>query len=105
MNAERKKLVLVNIFTPKPGKLEEFLALQTAGLPVLREGVPRARGTRLYRAEDGSKAMLLSVFDTADDYRRITESAAFLTHRQQLIGLLAGSEPTRYELIYEAGEA
>jgi hypothetical protein len=50
MTAESKPFFLMNVFTPKPGKLDEFLELQASGLPVLRQGFPGSRGGSLYRA-------------------------------------------------------
>jgi heme-degrading monooxygenase HmoA len=104
MITERKRFVLMNVFTPKAGKLDEFLALQTAALPTLTAAPRGARGGRLYRAEDGSKAVLLSVFDSAEDFQRFTSTEAFAAHRRKLFDLLERSEPTRYELVYEKGE-
>jgi heme-degrading monooxygenase HmoA len=104
MNAERKLFVSMNVFTPKAGKLDEFLKLQVEGLPILRQGFPASRGGRLYRAEDGSKAVLLSVFDSAEAAHQFSTSDAFIAHRTKLSALLERSEPTRYELVYEAGE-
>jgi heme-degrading monooxygenase HmoA len=104
MNAERKRFVSINVFTPKAGKLDEFLNIQVEGLPSLRKGFPASRGGRLYRAEDGSKAVLLSVFDDAEAAHQFSTSDAFLAHRAKLAPLLERAEPTRYELVYEAGE-
>jgi heme-degrading monooxygenase HmoA len=58
----------------------------------------------LYRAEDGSKAVLLSTFDNAEEFQRFIASDAFAAHRAKLTPLLDRSEPTRYELVYERGE-
>lgn len=95
---------LMNVFTPKAGKLNEFIALQTAALPNLNPGGAGARGARLYRAQDGSKALLLSSFDSIEDFQRFMASEAFAAHRAKLLPLLDHSEPTRYELLYQRGE-
>jgi heme-degrading monooxygenase HmoA len=104
MSAERKLFVSINVFTPKAGKLDEFLNIQVDGLPILRKGFPASRGGRLYRSEDGSKAVLLSVFDSAEAAHQFSTSDAFVAHRAKLSPLLERSEPTRYELVYEAGD-
>jgi heme-degrading monooxygenase HmoA len=104
MNTESKRFVLMNVFTPKAGKLDEFLSLQTAALPTLIAAPRGARGGRLYRAEDGSKAVLLSVFDSAEDFQQFTSSDALAAHRRKLSDLLERSDPTRYELVYERGD-
>jgi len=104
MNAERKRFVSINVFTPTEGKMDEFLNVQLAGLPSLRRASPSSRGLRLYRSEDGSKAALLSVVDDPEAALQFSKSEAFAAHRAKLTPLLAGSELVRYELVYEAGE-
>lgn len=94
-------MVVINVFTPKPDALDDFLTVQTAALPGLRAG---ARGSRLFRAEDGSKAVMVSVFDTPEDFQRFSESEAFAAHRAKILPLLDRSEPGRYELVYQAGD-
>ncbi len=104
MATSTKPFVLMNVFTPKPGKLDEFIALQTAALPNLNADGAGARGGRLYKAEDGSRAVLLSTFGSAEEFQRFISSDAFAAHRAKLSPLLDRSEPTRYELVYEKGE-
>ncbi|HZP93852.1 MAG TPA: antibiotic biosynthesis monooxygenase family protein [Burkholderiales bacterium] len=101
--ASTRPIVVVNTFTPKPGALEEFIALQTAALPGLSADLPGFRGSRLYRADDGGKAVLVSVFETAEDFRRFMESDAFRAHRERILPLLDRADPGRYETVYEAG--
>jgi hypothetical protein len=48
--------------------------------------------------------VLLSVFDSAEAAHEFSTSDAFVAHRSKLSALLERSEPTRYELVYEAGE-
>ena len=96
-------LVVVNVFTPKPGKLEDFLAAQSAGLGRLRGKIPGLRGGRLYRAEDGSRALLVSAFDSQAQLEQWLASAEFAAHRANLVPFVERSEATRYALVYEAG--
>ena len=104
MNAERKQFVSINVFTPKVGKMDEFLNVQLEGLPSLRKASPSSRGLRLYRSEDGSKAALVSVVDDAEVALQFSKSDAFAAHRAKLTPLLDGSELTRYELVFTDGE-
>ncbi len=96
MNAETKPVVVINIFTPKPGALDDFLALQSAALPGLRAGATGSRGSRLFRAEDNSKAVMVSVFDTAEDFKRFSESAPFAAHRAKMLQFLEKADAGRY---------
>ena len=104
MNTRTAPVVLINVFTPKPEALDEFLALQIAALPALRAGATGARGSRLFRAEDATKAVMVSVFDTPEDVQRFSQSPAFAAHRAKILPLLERAEPGRYQLVYEAGE-
>ena len=104
MNTRNDSVVVINIFTPKPGALNDFLALQTAALPGLRAGTSGARGSRLYRAEDGGKVIMLSVFDTGEDFEKFTAGEAFASHRAKMLPLLEKAEPGRYQLVFQAGE-
>jgi hypothetical protein len=60
MNIRAGSTVVINVFTPKPNALDDFLALQIEALPAIRAAAG-ARGTRLLRAEDGSNAVMVSV--------------------------------------------
>jgi heme-degrading monooxygenase HmoA len=103
MSTKTGPLVVINVFTAKPGALDDFLAMQIPALPGLGAGAA-ARGSRLYRAEDGSQALMLSVFDTAEDFKRFNESAALAAHRGKMQPFLERAEPGHYELVYQAGE-
>jgi heme-degrading monooxygenase HmoA len=72
--------------------------------PILRTGVPGVRRSRLFRAEDNSKAVMVSVFDTPEDFRKFSESEQFAAHRTKIQTYLERAEPGRYELVYEAGD-
>ena len=104
MSAETKPVVVINIFTPKPGALDDFLALQTAALPGLRAGATGSRGSRLFRAEDSGKAVMVSVFDTAEDFKRFSESAPFAAHRAKMLQFLERADAGRYQLVYQSGD-
>ena len=104
MATSTRPFVLMNVFTPKPGKLDDFIALQTAALPNLNAAGGGARGGRLYKAEDGGKVVLLSTFDSAEEFQRFIASEAFQAHRAKLAPLIDRSEPARYELVYEKGD-
>jgi heme-degrading monooxygenase HmoA len=104
MTTRSGSLVVINVFTPKPDAVDDFLALQVEALPRLRTMTQGARGSRLYRAEDRSKFVMVSVFDGIDDFKRFSDSEPFVAHRTKMLPYLETSQPGRYELVYEAGE-
>jgi heme-degrading monooxygenase HmoA len=104
MTTRQGSVVVINVFTPKPDAMDAFLAVQTEALPRLRTMTTGARGSRLYLAEDRSRAVMVSDFDTAEDFKRFSESEAFVAHRTKILPYLESSQPGRYELVYEAGD-
>lgn len=99
-------VVTVNVFTPKPGKLDEFIEVQRTGLRRLIGDTPPAgwRGGRLYRGKDGKTAVLVSVFDSEELQKRFMERSDFIEHRQRLAALVDRAEPRQYQLVHEAGQ-
>ena len=53
---------------------------------------------------DNSKAVMVSVFDTPEDFKRLNESAALAAHRTRTLPFLERAEPGQYELVYEVGD-
>jgi len=94
----------VNLVTPVPGNLEEFIALQLRGLP--RFGtIPGWQGTTLYRARNGRSAVILSLWDDEAAHGRFVTTDAFLAHREKLRSIVAHSAGSFYDLVYRRAPA
>jgi heme-degrading monooxygenase HmoA len=71
------------------------------------EGVPRLgkiRGlteSRLFGAEDGSRAIIMSAFENADAYREFQNSATFQKERARLLPLIEGTQAGFYRLMHQ----
>ncbi len=104
-DAETSPVVLINVFTPKPGKLDAFIEVQAAELHRLsaHAGIQGWRGGRLHRAVDGKTAVMITVFETIDDHKRWVATSAFAEHLDRVRPLIERAEPGYYELIAEAG--
>jgi quinol monooxygenase YgiN len=98
----RGPVALINVFTPKPGMMDAFIAAQLDGLPALGQ-IAGSLSSRLYRAADDRNAILIGFFEDEDAQRRFAESAAFQAHRQRLLPLLEGASPGFYTLVYARG--
>jgi ABC-2 type transport system ATP-binding protein len=85
--------VLINVVTPKPGMLDEFLDVQVAEQGRLAGRVPGLRGNRLHRAADGQSAIGIAVFDTVDDHKRWVASDTFAEHLSRIEHLIERAEP------------
>jgi quinol monooxygenase YgiN len=95
----QSQLAHINIFTPKAGMMEQFIAAQLEGVPALGE-IPGARGSWLYRANDDGHAILIALFESEAAHRRFMETPAFQQHRDRLRPLLDGTAPGFYTLVY-----
>jgi heme-degrading monooxygenase HmoA len=97
---DSKPLVHINILTPKPGRIDDFISSQLEGRPSL--GQIRGLSTsRLYRAEDGSRAIVVAGFDSVEAYEEFQKGPAFQAERARLKPLLEGVQPAFYRLIYD----
>jgi heme-degrading monooxygenase HmoA len=95
-----KSLFHINLFAPTAGRLDDFITAQLDAIP--RLGVIRGLNTsRLYRAEDGSRAIVVAGFDSIEAHREFQNSAAFQAERARLQPLLDGVQPGFYRLIHE----
>jgi heme-degrading monooxygenase HmoA len=97
---DSKPLFHINIFTPKAGRLDDFIAVQMDGVGRLG-GIRGLNTSRLFRAEDGSRAILVSGFDSVEAQREFQASAAFQAERDKLLPLLEGTQPAFFRLIHE----
>jgi len=93
------QLAHINIFTPKPGMMDDFINAQLQGLPTFGE-IPGSRGSLFYRAKDDSHVILISLFEDEAAHRRFMDTPAFHHHRQRLMPLLEGTKPGYYTLTY-----
>ena len=98
-----RTVTVLNIFTPKPGWLDAFIEVQRTSLPRLARNIQGFRGSRLFRALDGTTAAMISVFDSPEDLKRWTASEPFAAHREKLSTMLERAAPGVYEVVYEAG--
>lgn len=99
----RKPVVNISIIKPKPGKFDEFMALQLAQHQRLRGKVEGLVGGRLFRSADRSTAILVSVFETEEAAWRFREDERFIAHLIEVRPLIESAQPGAYETAYEVG--
>jgi NAD(P)H-dependent FMN reductase len=96
-------VVLINTFTPKPGKLDAFLAAQIAEQGRLAGHVRGIRGARIHRSIDGKNAVGMAVFESARAHREWIETARFADHFAVIAPLLERADPKLYTVAFEGG--
>lgn len=84
---ENSPIVFINIFTPRAGKFDEFVALQTDGLKQLAGTVPGSLGSQLHAAIDRSTVALVAHFESVAHHKAWTGSERF-AERAKLIAPL-----------------
>lgn len=104
-NGQDGPVVFVNIFTLKPGKLDEFIALQKINLDRSVGNVPGWRGSRLHRSIDGNTAIMISTFDTVADHQRVHQTHGFAEHIAKVGPLIEGVTPAYYQVVHEVTQA
>lgn len=92
-----RPLVLINSFTPKPGKIDELANLLEAARDRFADRVPGFHGGRVYRDVDGSSALLISVFETENHYGNWIATAMFAEYQKQIADITDGMGQSRVE--------
>jgi heme-degrading monooxygenase HmoA len=99
------QVLLVNLFTPKPGMVDAFIAAQTAEYVRLKGLVKGWIGNRLGRAVDGSGQLVnVALFDSLENYNAWRDSTLFTDHLDIIRPFVEKAAPGMYELLYSAGE-
>lgn len=98
-------VMLVNLFTPQPGKLDEFVRTQSAEYVRLSGKVKGYLGNRLGKAVDGSNQIVnVAVFDSMENYNAWRSSDLFAEHMEVIRPLIEQSAPGMYSIAYSAGD-
>jgi heme-degrading monooxygenase HmoA len=99
------QVLLVNLFTPKPGMLDDFIAAQTGEYTRLEGQIKGWIGNRLGRTVDGSGQLVnVALFDSIENYNAWRDSKLFADHLDIIRPFVEKSAPGMYELLYSAGE-
>lgn len=97
-------VMLVNLFTPKPGMADEFVRVQSAEYVRLRGQVEGYLGNRLGKAVDGSDQLVnVALFDTIENYNNWRASVLFVEHMDVIRPLIEKAAPGMYSVAYSFG--
>jgi heme-degrading monooxygenase HmoA len=96
-------VVLVNLFTAKPGQMESFITAQTSEYKRLLGRVAGWQGNRLHLSLDGTTAVNYAIFDSLQAYKDWRTSALFVEHIAMIAPYVERSEPGIYQPLYDAG--
>ena len=95
------KVTAIGTFGIKPGRMDEFIALQsefaTSRCPT------GLLGGRMYRNRDGTKAVLVSQFESVEVQQAIMRSAELQAHIGTLREMVESPSPDIFEEAYTYG--
>jgi heme-degrading monooxygenase HmoA len=97
LDSPPRPFVLINSFTPKPGKIDELAILLETARNRFADRVPGFHGGRIYRDVDGNSALLISVFETEDHYESWTATGMFAEYQAKVADLTDGMGQSRIE--------
>jgi hypothetical protein len=93
----------ISIIQTKPGKFDEFVALQHAQFLRVRGQVQGVRGSRMLKSSAKGVVVLISSFETAHDAERFRRDPRFTEHLERVQPLIDRAEAMPVELAYEVG--
>ncbi|KAB2328756.1 hypothetical protein F7731_24330 [Cytobacillus depressus] len=98
-----KSIVWINVFTAKPGKLDELVATQAEELHNFKregiQGVPGWISSRWHRSVDNNKAIMVTTFESIDFHKSWLEKSDFMEHFNKIKHLIEGVEGGYYTLV------
>lgn len=95
-------VVLINMFTPKPGRTDDFIRAQTEEYVRLTGQVEGALGNRLLRALDGKRVVNIAYFSSVELYDAWRQSALFEDHLDRIRDLVEDVDPALYSPVYDS---
>ena len=98
-----KPVIIINCFSIKPGKMDEFIETQQNFAASLMDKPGGLIGGRMYRGLDGKSAVLVSQFASEEAQQGIFQLDAFKQHLNKLRPLVESSSPSHYEEAYTSG--
>jgi heme-degrading monooxygenase HmoA len=93
-----RPLFHINIFTPRLGRLDDFIHAQIDGVARLGD-IPGLGESRLFCSEDGSHAIIMARFESVEAHGEFQNSAAFQQQRARLRPLVEATQARFYRLV------
>jgi heme-degrading monooxygenase HmoA len=96
-------VTLINTLAVKPGRIDEFISVQEQFATAMADRQPGLVGGRMYRNLEGSRAVLVSQFESSAAQLATTGSAEFKAHLAKIREMVDSSNPDSYEVAYTYG--
>jgi heme-degrading monooxygenase HmoA len=96
-------VTLINTLAVKPDRIDEFISVQNQFATAMSNHQPGLIGGRMYRNLEGSRAVLVSQFESTEAQLATTGSAEFKAHLAKIREMVDSSNPDSYEVAYTYG--
>ncbi|WP_221563350.1 putative quinol monooxygenase [Alkalihalobacillus sp. TS-13] len=95
-----KQVVWINVFTAKPGKLDELVTIQSEELVNFKsEDVPGWISSRWHCSVDNNKAIMVTTWESIEFHKSWLEKADFAEHLNKIQHLIEGTEGGYYTVV------
>ncbi|USK35209.1 antibiotic biosynthesis monooxygenase [Bacillus sp. F19] len=95
-----KSIVWINVFTAKPGKLDELVNIQAKELLNFKgKAIPGWISSRWHRSVDNNKAIMITTFESIEFHKSWLEKTDFSEHLNKIKHLIEGAEGGYYTLV------
>lgn len=96
-------ITVINPLAVKPGRIDEFIASQRAFANAMCSRHVGLLGGRMYRNEDGSKTVLISLFESRESQSVLMRSAEFQAYLARMREMVDSSAPEPFQEAYTYG--
>lgn len=96
-----KSIVWINVFTAKPGKLDELVTIQAEELHGFKrkaQAVPGWISSRWHRSVDSNKAIMVTTFESIEFHKSWLEKSDFNEHYNKIKHLIEAVDGEYYTL-------
>jgi hypothetical protein len=95
-----KSIVWINVFTAKPGKLDELVTTEAEELLNFKDiAGPGWISSRWHRSVDNNKAIMITTFESIEYHKNLLEKTDIIEHINNMKHLIEEAEGGYYTLV------
>jgi hypothetical protein len=98
--SNKKPVMWINVFTAKPGKLDELIAIQPKELHHFKtKHISGWLHSHFYRSEKDNKAIMMTAYDSVEAYQNFLYKNDFTEHLNKVEHLVENAVGGYYTLV------
>lgn len=99
-----KPVIVINVVTPKKGKMDELIELQKKGQRKFAHIPDGWIGGRLHVSQDRKRMVVMIVFETVAQHQAWMQNPEFQKFREDVLAIVEKIEPGYFEAVGEEGQ-